>query len=366
MFLKLTIINLGGPRNTEEILKFLLDLFRDPFVFDLPIPEFFRYRLATRIATKRAPVVADSYKAMGFGGGSPLYSETVKQAEALKSLLEKKTQKTWEVRTMMTCGEPNIRNLKPEDLIPSKENIFLPLFPQYSRSTTMSLAKIMESITGFCPGSDLEKPCKKECRSREGKFCPGKGYGWISSFSDDPEFIKSISDLIIHFFLNQLDKDTFINYSPTEIKDWETIPILFSAHGIPMRLIKKGDIYQKSIEDNAESITSALRSRGYKGQTFLSYQSRVGPGKWTSPNTIDKLKELGQSGIKRIAIYPISFVSDHLETLIEIGEELKEIARESGITEYHRIPAPGSFPAFIDFLANLVIKHSEGYNTDKH
>jgi ferrochelatase len=156
-----------------------------------------------------------------------------------------------------------------------------------------------------------------------------------------------------------LDASKFIGLKSEKIIDWENLPILFSAHGIPMRLVNKGDIYVQEIESNKIRLEEYLRKNGYRGQTYLSFQSRVGPGKWTAPNTINKLQEIGAQGVSRIAIYPISFVSDHLETLVEIGVELKEIAHHAGITEFFRIPSFGVYPKFIEFLGDEIIASSK-------
>jgi protoporphyrin/coproporphyrin ferrochelatase len=353
--MNLTLINLGGPRTKEEIEEFLTDLFEDPYVFDLPIPEFFRIRLGRFIAKKRAPKVAHSYKSMNYGGGSPLYSETVKLADALSEKLNIKTNSKWNIKIAMTCGPPNIRKLETNDLIPTKDNILLPLFPHFSRSTTMSTAKIIEGKINFCPANSNSLKCNTSCHLEKGIPCGSISKGWIPAFYNIPEYNKTIANLIKEYLTGSLDEKLFIRLEKVQIKDWEKIPILYSAHGIPMRLVDKGDIYPKSIEHNKFLIDEELKKLGYKGQTFLSYQSRVGPEKWTSPNTIDKLRELGNQGFKRIAIYPISFVNDHLETLVEIGEELKEIALQSGIEEYYRIPAPGIYSPFVNFLSNLII-----------
>ncbi|MBL0264742.1 MAG: ferrochelatase [Leptospiraceae bacterium] len=358
MFMKVTLINLGGPRNSEEIEQFLLDLFCDPLVFDLPLPEFLRIRLARFIARKRAPKVAHTYASMGFGGGSPLVDETNKQAKALEVCLQKKTGKDWKVQVAMACGYPNLRDLPKEDLIASKDNIILPLFPHFSRSTTMSIAKILEALTGQCPANIQDGSCGNHCGSnKKGGICPINRKGFIGQFHRYPEFLTATQNLILDYFKGKLKSEDFLHLdTKTGIPDWENITILFSAHGIPMRLIKKGDIYRKEIEENVKNLNELLIKSGFKGKTFLSFQSRVGPSKWTEPNTIDMLQHLGKEGYKRIAIFPISFVSDHLETLEEIGVQLKEIALASGVKEYYRIPAHGTYPEFINALASLVLK----------
>ncbi|TGK20614.1 ferrochelatase [Leptospira stimsonii] len=333
---KILLINLGGPRNTSEIEKFLIDLFEDPLVFDLPLPEFLRIRLARWIAVKRAPKVAVTYESMGFGGGSPIVSETEKQAKEIAKALVKLTGEEWEGEVTMACGYPDIRELDKQTLSPSKNNILLPLFPHFSRSTVLSTAKLIEKTT---------------------KTCPVGFEGWVPPFHSSPLYLESVRDLILEFFQGKLDKKLFLHSdSFQEVANWQNVDLIFSAHGIPLRLIQKGDKYREEIETNVRNLTTLLREKGFIGECHISFQSRVGPSKWTEPNTITKLEELGKKGIKRVAVYPISFVSDHLETLEEIGEQLKEIAHENGISDYYRIPAPGIYPKFIEAMAKISLE----------
>ncbi|MDI7188989.1 ferrochelatase [Leptospira santarosai] len=330
---RILLINLGGPRDTSEIEKFLIDLFEDPLVFDLPLPELIRKPLGKWIAKKRAPKVAKTYESMGFGGGSPLVSETFKQATAIAETLVRITGENWEGDVTMTCGYPDIRKLNKDLLIPTKQNILLPLYPHFSRSTVLSTAKLVEQTTKFCPVS------------RE---------GWVAPFHSSIAYSESIRDLILDFFQNKLNRKNFLHSDSFQgVQNWETIDLIFSAHGIPIRLIEKGDRYKEEITSNVENLKRLLYEKGFRGECHTSFQSRVGPSKWTEPNTITTLEKLGKSGVKRVAVYPISFVNDHLETLEEIGEQLKKIAHKNGIVEYHRIPAPGIYPKFIEAMAKI-------------
>lgn len=329
----ITLVNLGGPRNSQEIEPFLRDLFLDPYLFDLPLWEPLRQILGKFIANKRAPRVATAYSSMGFGGGSPLVSETQKQAEKLAEYLNRTTNKQWKPRIAMTCGFPNIRDLPKEELIPSVENVIIPLFPHFSRSTTMSLGNIIQSITGICPLGMT---------------------GWIDTFAEDKRFSDISANLIYEAFTGKLERSNFIHWEGGDpVPDWENMDIVFSAHGIPMRLVKKGDVYPREIKSSVENIEKELRKKGFKGEIHISFQSRVGPAKWTEPNTKETLAKLGKLN-KRIAVYPISFLSDHLETLEEIGEELKNIALESGAKEFFRIPSFGTYQPFLEYLSVLV------------
>lgn len=330
-----TVINLGGPQNTEEIETFLQDLFLDPYLFDLPLWEPLRKILARTIAKRRAPKVAKTYSSMGFGGGSPIVSETKKQAAAIAAAISKATGKEWEGRVAMACGFPNLRDLSIEDITPSENNIIIPLFPHFSRSTTLSISKAIEART---------------------KECPMGKVGWVEPFAKDERFAEVTAELILNFLQGNLKKEDFIHLSSSDkVKDWQNLDLVFSAHGIPIRLIQKGDRYMDEIIESVQSIESKLRKEGFLGKVHISFQSRVGPAKWTEPNTKIIMKELG-SQKARIAIYPISFVGDHLETLEEIGVELRDLAMEAGASEYIRIPAPGTYPEFINFMKDLALE----------
>lgn len=328
----LILVNLGGPRTTEEIEVFLTDLFTDPFVFDLPLPEFLRLPLARFIAKKRTPKVKKIYESMGFGGGSPLVAETEKQAKALEQILNRKTDFNWTAKVAMTCGFPHIRDTEFEK--PSSDTIYLPLYPQYSRSTVLSTL------------SHLEKKFKE---------CPVGSGGYVPSFASDLKFHQITARFIFEFFTKSLNRDEFLHFPEVTFNgDWKDLDFIFSAHGVPMRLIRKGDRYMQEIESSVKGITEQLRLLGYRGQTHISYQSKVGPAKWTEPSSLQIIESLAKEG-KQIAVYPISFVSDHLETLEEIGEQFKDLALESGAKSFTRIPAFGIYPPFLEYLAERVL-----------
>ncbi|MCW7494492.1 ferrochelatase [Leptospira sp. 2 VSF19] len=328
----LVLVNLGGPRNTAEIEVFLTDLFTDPFVFDLPLPEFLRLPLARFIAKKRSPKVKKIYESMGFGGGSPLVSETEKQARTIERILNQKTNVTWTVKVAMTCGFPHIRD--KEFGKPSTDTIYLPLYPQFSRSTVLSTL------------NHLEKKFKE---------CPVGSGGYVPSFASDPKFHQISAKFIFDFFTGALKPEDFLHF-PTQktTLDWREMDLVFSAHGVPMRLIRKGDRYMEEIESSVNGITNELRLFGFRGQIHISYQSKVGPAKWTGPSSLEMISSLAKEG-KQIAVYPISFVSDHLETLEEIGEQFKDLALELGAKAFIRIPAFGIYPPFIEYLAEKVL-----------
>lgn len=330
-----TLVNLGGPRNREEIESFLKDLFLDPYVFDLPLWEPIRKLLARYIARTRAPKVAVTYESMGYGGGSPLVAETQKQMQAVSGRLREKTGEEWIGHVSMACGFPNLRDHLTLENAPSKSHIHVPLFPQFSRSTILSLGSLYQKKLGTCPVGKV---------------------GWVDPFALDPRFTRLVADFILDFMNGRLEEKDFPHFQNAgKIPSWESFHLVFSAHGIPMRLIKKGDRYVKQLEQMVAEIGEGLRSLGFQGKTYLCYQSRIGRAKWTEPNTKETLAKLGEEK-KDIAIFPISFVSDHLETLEEIGVELRDIALRAGAKSYLRIPAFGTYPKFIELLADLILE----------
>ena len=330
-----TLINLGGPRTKDEIEIFLKDLFLDPYVFDLPLWEPFRKLLAKYIAKTRAPKVAFVYDSMGYGGGSPLVEETEKQKLAIEKVLFKKTKESWVGSIAMACGYPNIRDHLTKDIFPSANNIHIPLFPQFSRSTTLSIAASYQKKTGNCPLGQI---------------------GFVDPFALDERFIHLTAEFIYDFLNGSLTDEEFPHYKNRgKISSWEKFDLVFSAHGIPMRLVDKGDQYVVQMQECVTRIENALRLKGYEGELHLSFQSKVGRGKWTEPNTKQMLIKLGNLH-RQIAVYPISFVGDHLETLEEIGVELRELALSAGAKDYVRIPAFGVYPKFIEFIADLILE----------
>lgn len=346
------LLNFGAPRTQEEIGKFLKDLFGDKYIFDLPLPEFFRKRLGRFIAEKRVSKVRASYAAMGFGGGSPLYDNTLEQAKAVQAYLKARTGEDWDYKVGMSCGEPNLSGFDPGDLVPNSGNVIVPLFPQYSRSTVLSMNRQIENITGFCPANPEKRKCSGCASSEKGRGnCSEEFSGWVPPFFRDSEYIEACTDQIVDFLSGRTE-------GSSAVPDWSGITLLFSAHGIPMRLVKKGDSYPQEAEENVRMFEKSLRTKGFQGKVCLSYQSRVGPAKWTEPSTPDMLRKLASENQKRIAVYPVSFVSDHLETLFEIGVEFRELAHHAGIQEFYRIPAPGIYPKFISFLGNRILKAS--------
>ncbi len=311
------LLNLGGPEQLEDVRPFLYNLFSDPEIIRLPFP-WLQKPLAWLISSRRAKTSQENYKKIG--GGSPLRRITEEQAIALRQQLEANGHNA-EVYVGMRYWHPfteeAIAQIK-RDRISSL--VILPLYPQFSISTSGSSFRQLETLWEQDP--ELQKI----------------DYTVIPSWYRHSGYLQAMADLIIR----ELDR------SPNP----DRVHIFFSAHGVPQSYVDDlGDPYQKEIEDCTKLIMQTLnRPNDYT----LAYQSRVGPIEWLKPYTDEAIEELAHKGVKDLMIVPISFVSEHIETLEEIDIEYREVAEEAGIENFYRVPALNTHPVFINDLADLV------------
>ena len=313
------LLNLGGPDKLEDVRPFLYNLFSDPELIRLPSP-LLQAPLAWLISTLRFKKSQGNYKKIG--GYSPLRQITEAQAEALRSQLQLNGHAVnvyIGMRYWHPFSEEAIAQIKKDKI---EELVILPLYPQFSISTTGSSFRLLDRIWQIDP--ELQKI----------------KYTVVRSWYDNSGYLQSMANLIAA----KLDR---VN-NPSEAY------IFFSAHGVPVSYIEEaGDPYQKEIETCAALIMQKLnRSNPYK----LAYQSRVGPVEWLQPYTEAAIAELAEQGVKELVVVPISFVSEHIETLEEIDMEYREIAEQAGIETFARVPAPDTDPAFIQALADIVLK----------
>ena len=312
------LLNLGGPEKLEDVRPFLFNLFADPEIIRLPSP-LLQAPLAWLISTLRAQKSQENYKKIG--GGSPLRRITEAQGQALQAQLQQAGHPA-KVYIGMRYWHPftaeAIAQIKRDKI---EELVILPLYPQFSISTSGSSFRQLERIWANDP--ELQ----------------AISYTLIPSWYQHPGYLQAMANLIANT-IDQLD-------APQQAH------IFFSAHGVPVSYVEEaGDPYQREIEDCAASIMTQLnRSHPYT----LAYQSRVGPVEWLQPYTDEAIQELAQDGVKDLVVVPISFVSEHIETLEEIDMEYREIAEEAGIETFARVPAPDTDSTFIQALADLVI-----------
>jgi ferrochelatase len=324
--LAVVLFNLGGPDAPEAVEPFLRNLFSDPAIITLP--SIFRLPLARLVAARRAPIAREIYAKIG--GRSPILEETQAQAHALETVLARDGT---EVRAFvaMRCWKPfsdetarAVAAWKPDRIV------LLPLYPQYSTTTTASSLKDWHRAAAR---AGLAVPQSRVC-----------------CYPDESGFIAAEAALIREALARRRDE---WNYR-----------LLLSAHGLPKRTVAKGDPYQYQVEKSAAAIVATL---GVENLDWgVCYQSRVGPLEWIGPATDAEIRRAGNEG-KALVVAPIAFVSEHSETLVELDIEYAKLAAESGAPDYIRVPAVGTHTAFIDSLARQVqqaIARSSGHGRD--
>ena len=311
------LFNLGGPDKIENVEPFLFNLFNDPAILNLPT--ILRYPLAKLISNRRAPVAKKIYEELG--GSSPILKLTKEQSNALEIKLNQ-TQAEDEYKSfiVMRCWNPRAKDvIKDVRLFNPEEIILMPLYPQYSAATSGSSIKEWKDV------------CKKNNYNIKTST--------ICCYPTDHNFIHAHTKEILK-----------------KIEHLKNFKLIFSAHGLPEKNIKKGDPYQWQVEQSVKKIVESLNDENL--DWILSYQSRVGPLKWIGPSTEDIIIENSKIG-KHIVLVPIAFVSEHSETLVELDIEYKEIADANGCKNYTRVPALGVNEDFIKAISELIIKKND-------
>ena len=323
----IVLLNLGGPERIQDVGPFLYNLFADPEIIRLPIPAL-QKPLAWLISTLRSNKSQEAYRSIG--GGSPLRRITDQQARELQSLLrQREVDATTYVamRYWHPFTESAVADMKADGI---EQVVVLPLYPHFSISTSGSSFRELQRL-----------------RQGDERFAqlPLRA---IRSWHDHPGYLKAMAQLM------EREIDACVDPS--------TAHVFFSAHGVPKSYVEEaGDPYQKEIESCAELIMKTL---GRDNPWTLAYQSRVGPVEWLQPYTEEALEELGEKGVKELVVVPISFVSEHIETLEEIDIEYREIATEAGVSNFRRVPALDTDPTFIASLADLVETSLAGPEVD--
>ncbi len=323
------LFQLGGPDTYDAVEPFLYNLFMDPDIIDIPLGFLLRKPLAKFISSRRSEKVVGYYKEMG--QPSPIRDITNDQAAALRTALrERDPDRNYQVFVAMRYWHPlteeTVEQIKSVDV---DRLILLPLYPHYSVTTTGSSLNEWKRQTKGTPVADIPSQL-------------------IEHYADFGPYIDSLAAQIertVEECCNSVDQ----------------LHLLFSAHGVPRKKIDRGDPYQNQIETTVELTMSRL-STSYPHH--LSYQSKVGPGKWLEPSTVDALEQLASDGVNHLLVVPVAFVSDHSETLYELDIEDREIAEEAGIARYHVMPALNDAPEFIEAITQLVLQEVERGDTD--
>jgi len=312
--LGVVLFQLGGPDSPEAVEPFLYNLFCDPDIINFPLAWIARRPLAWWIARRRAQVVRDHYNAIG--GQSPIRRLTERQACKLEAALAG----DFDVRcwVAMRYWHPLTGEAAAAVQAASLDRlVLLPLYPQYSFATTVSSLKEWDRV--YRPGGR------------------GPAVRVIDEFHTHPLYIQAVAERIATS-LTHFDK-------PAQAH------LLFSAHGLPLSLIERGDPYQRHVQ---ETVRAVLACGGWPNSHSLCYQSRVGRQKWLEPSLHDTIGRLARQGEKHLLVVPISFVTEHIETLHEINIETREEATDAGVQEFEMAPAVGDSPRFISALADLV------------
>lgn len=327
--LAVVLFNLGGPDDQAAVKPFLFNLFNDRAILSLPQP--LRWCLAKLISSRRAPVAREIYE--NLGGGSPLLANTQAQARALESRLnEDETAKVTgfdsRVFVSMRYWKPFAEDAAIEVKAFAPDRILLlPLYPQFSTTTSASSLRSWQvAAERLGIGAKTDAVC---CYPREAGFVEAIAEG-LKGLIDKAQGLKAQG-----------------HGAPR---------VLFSAHGLPKKIVARGDPYQWQVEETADAVVERLHLDGLTSSDFewtVCYQSRVGPLEWIGPSTED---EICRAGAERrpLIVVPIAFVSEHSETLVELDIEYKALAEEKGVPAYFRLPTVDTHPAFIGGLAGAV------------
>jgi len=318
----IVLFQLGGPDSLEAVEPFLLNSFRDPDIIPLGPLGILRNPIAKMISSRRSIPVAGKYAEIG--RRSPIRLLTERQRVRLVAALAPYIEPTavtamryW--HPMSAEASETLRKAEPLDQI-----VLLPLYPHFSYATTLSSLKEWRRVYGPAEGRAKETT--------------------VGQFYDHPLYIQAVVQRI----------GSVLRQFP----DSSRIQLIFSAHGLPMSLVEKGDPYPKQIETTVRLVCEAGKQQyaGWPTTHLLCYQSRVGPAKWLQPPLTGTIERLGHEGVKEMLVVPISFVTEHIETLHEINIEARTEAAKLGIHTFRMMPAVGDSPLFIAALKDLVLR----------
>ncbi|HJN25394.1 MAG TPA: ferrochelatase [Rhodospirillales bacterium] len=312
MKVAVVLFNLGGPDRPDAIRPFLRNLFSDPAIIGAPAP--IRWLLARWISCRRAPVARGIYQHLG--GKSPLLELTQKQARSLEEQFDTGDEikafiamRYWHPMSDETARE--VRKFAPNRII------LLPLYPQFSTTTTGSSLSDWERASG-----------------KAGVSAPTAA---ICCYPEEGGFVSAIAARI----------EAVLGGVGTEARP----RVLFTAHGLPKKIVDRGDPYPDHVERTATAIVEKLGRPDL--DWTVCYQSRVGPLEWIGPQTEDEVVRAGRDGVPLVVV-PIAFVSEHSETLVELDIEYRKLAMAQGVPSYHRVKTVCTDPVFIGGLKNLV------------
>jgi ferrochelatase len=315
------MLNLGGPATLDDVEPFLLELFADREIIQLPFQKW----LGPYIARRRTPKVKGLYA--GIGGGSPILRYTEAQGRGMVARLDRLSPETGPhqfyvaFRYTRPTSEDALRRMKADGV---ERAVAFTQYPQFSCSTT---------------GSSLNELWRAAARTGL-----SEAFQWslIDRWPVHPGFIQAMAETV---------QEGMERFAPD---GRDKVVLLFSAHSLPLDVIDRGDSYPQEV---GASVQRVVESLGWPNPYVLAYQSDVGPVRWLGPSTEQVIRRLGRRGHRHVLVIPIAFTSDHIETLSELDREYGEVAHQAGITEYVRAPALNERPRFLDALAEIVRDH---------
>jgi len=313
--LGVVLFQLGGPDTLEAIEPFLYNLFCDPDIIDFPFARLGRKPLAKLIASTRARKVRHHYATIG--GGSPIRRFTERQAQALEAELESRGLDARCFVAMRYWHPFTAEAVAALERAQCQEIVLLPLYPQYSSTTT---------------GSSLNE--------------------WQRRFHRNGAPVHVVSEFYRHEgYLNALVE--VVQGTLARFEDPARPTLIFSAHSVPVAVVERGDPYQRQIE---ETVALVMERGGWSNGYRLCYQSKVGASRWLQPTLRSTLRQVVEERIQEVCVVPISFISDHVETLGEIDHVAREFATQLGIRRFEMTPGLNDSPAFIRAVADLVLE----------
>jgi ferrochelatase len=312
----LVLLNMGGPDSLRAVRPFLYNLFSDRDLIQLPAGPLLQKPFAFMISTLRAPKVRLNYASIG--GKSPLLEWTDKQAKGVARELEGNVKPYVSMRYSKPRAEETLRKMKQDGI---EQAVVLSMYPHYTSATTGSSVKDFEATAA--------------------RIYPELKYSVISEWYDWPAYLDTLASRIREGLekFHELVRDE--------------VPILFSAHALPQKFIDDGDPYLDHVMCTVRGVMERFEERPWR----LGFQSRTGPVQWMEPDTLDVLDQLGKEQAPGALIVPISFVSDHIETLQEIDYEMRMHAESIGLPRFERAPSLNDHQDFLQALAALVCDH---------
>lgn len=318
------LMNMGGPRNLDEVEPFLYNLFMDPAIIDMPVGGVLRHWISKYISVNRSKKVGKDYARIG--GGSPINRLTKEQSEALEDALNRDFGKPngvhFKTYVAMRYWKPSCEETAGRMQKDGVDKVvLLPLYPHYSKTTTGSSLVFWWMLD-------------------QQKEIPQWPTAYVFEYAAHPKFVQAISERI----------DEALPRFPEAAR--ANVQLLFSAHGTPVNEMKKRrDPYCCLIHATVEQV---MNYRNQDMPFHVAFQSKVGPAEWLTPSTPDKLEELAKQGHKTVLIIPVAFVTDHIETLYELDMLFREQAEHFGIEHYEVTGGLNSHPLFIAALAEAV------------